>query len=238
MNQASNSSDLPDIEEDTSSAPSEKFVVSEVIERFEDGEPKKFYVYEDGVIKMMLDYWEPNVKKKMLEYNGHTKPHGVSIEWDENGQKLKEVNFRDGLRYGPSISWYPNGQMEYEEELRNDVLHGKKTKWYQNGNKEYEISFDYGTLHGKSTIYYNNGNKEESIDYDHGKINGKKMNYYENGIIKYECGYEDDVKNGLEIFYNEKGEKTWEVTWRMGDKINERSFQANIDITKPEEETE
>lgn len=203
------------------------FLFSEPYEYFEDGEPKSFYVYEDGVIKMTLEYWEPGVKKKMIEYNGNTKPNGRAVEWDMNGNKIKEVHYREGLRYGPSYSWFPDGQKEIESNYNNDVLNGTKTKWYKNGNKEYEINFDYGTPHGKSVIWYENGQVEEETDYNQGKIDGKKINYYDNGEKRYECTYRKGVKNGPEIFWDEQGNKVWEIIYRSGEMISKENFDPN-----------
>ena len=35
---------------------------------------------------------------------------GKAVLWHENGNKKKEVNFKDGKDDGPGVTWYENGQ--------------------------------------------------------------------------------------------------------------------------------
>ncbi len=192
--------------EDTVEVGGEKIVVSKIIERFDDGSPKKFYVYENGQIKMMLDYYEPNVKREMVEYNGHTKATGASAEWYRNGQKKTEGHFDDGKRHGTFISWDEEGNKLEEVNYQNDLRHGKLRKWYENGQLELEAEYQNGDQYGEETIWYENGNKEQVAYYKDGYLDDKKTFWREDGSKQHECEYLEGMKHGAEIFFNEEGD--------------------------------
>ena len=51
---------------------------------------------------------------------------GKGIEYDENGNKLYEGEYKLDKWDGKGIKYYENGQKEYEGEFKNDLKEGNE----------------------------------------------------------------------------------------------------------------
>ena len=91
------------------------------------------------------------------------KQDGLRRSWHENGQLMREGNFKDGLQR----SWYENGQMSGQRKYKDGKRDGLQRSWYENGQLEGE---DY---------------------YKNGKQDGLERWWYENGQLWYEANYKD-----------------------------------------------
>ncbi len=60
------------------------------------------------------------------------KRDGLSVYWNENGQKLWENNFKNGKRDGLSVSWHENGQKKREANYKDGKMVSKKL-WNRKG---------------------------------------------------------------------------------------------------------
>ena len=47
---------------------------------------------------------------------------GIYIRTYPNGQKQKEINYKDGKKEGLTINWYENGQKESEGNYKDGIL--------------------------------------------------------------------------------------------------------------------
>lgn len=102
--------------------------------------------YEDG-------FWKVDPKDKgRLTYT----------EYDEQGKKRLEQNYKDNELNGLSITWYKNGQKESECHFKNNRANGLWTEWYSTGQKRYQATFKDGRAVGKAISWLPNG-KIESI---------------------------------------------------------------------------
>ena len=94
---------------------------------------------------------------------------------NDNGQKTKEGNYKDGK------------------------LDAKWTIWFNNGQKGEEGNYKDGKLDGKWTWWNKKGQKIKQKNYKNGKLDGKLIEWFQfNGEIKREENY----KNGM-ICFNE-----------------------------------
>ena len=59
-----------------------------------------------------------NELKTLTQHYAKGELNGSSIEWFENGQKKKEVNFRRGRKEGLQTGWFANGQKSYEQQTK------------------------------------------------------------------------------------------------------------------------
>ncbi len=63
-----------------------------------------------------------------------------------NGQKLSEVNYKDGKMDGLQLSWHENGQKAVEGNFKDGKLDGPSVMWHKNGQKKGEANFKDGIL--------------------------------------------------------------------------------------------
>ncbi len=113
-----------------------------------------------------------------LPQNNEKYIEGKLIIWSENGHKLIENNFINGLQEGVNIAWYENGHKMLEEHYINGKKEGLLTAWYENGQKSVEVHFVNGLENGPSTNWYENGQKQFEVQYKDGQLAGivKKWN--------------------------------------------------------------
>ena len=75
------------------------------------------------------------------EVNSEVGFTGRLVQKYDNGQKRREVNFKDGKKDGVSTEWHVNGQKEFEEHYKDGKRNGLSNSWYENGQKKYERNF-------------------------------------------------------------------------------------------------
>ncbi|MCP4924245.1 MAG: hypothetical protein GY915_09535, partial [bacterium] len=80
--------------------------------------------------------------------------------WHENGQKLRELNYKDGKKEGLQMRWYYNGQKWSEFLFKNGKGNGLAVVWHENGQKSAEKNFEDDEL--ISAKYWNS--KGEPVD--------------------------------------------------------------------------
>ena len=146
--------------------------------------------YENGLPKVIKTYKESNDKFELI----------ISISVYENGQKEKEVTFKDGKSDGLLTWWHENGQKGKEVTYKDGEIDGLLTEWYENGQKESEATW-----------------KDDELD-------GKKTNWYENGEKKEEMTFKDGERNGLYTYWRKNGQKGMEITFIDGKWISEQCW--------------
>ncbi len=72
------------------------------------------------------------------------KPDGVSVEWDETGQKRQESHYVEGVLNGPIRTWHKNGQKASEGGYKDGKPDGRFEGWHENGKKSGEGNFKDG----------------------------------------------------------------------------------------------
>ena len=98
------------------------------------------------------------------------KQDGLRRSWHENGQLMREGNFKDGLQRW----WYENGQMKSEYNYIDDKVEGLRRDWYENGQLEYEDYYKNGKQDGLQRFWYENGQLEYEMNYKDGTRLSKK----------------------------------------------------------------
>jgi antitoxin component YwqK of YwqJK toxin-antitoxin module len=71
---------------------------------------------------------------------------GVSVEWNKNGQKKREKNWRNGKEDGLYVEWYKNGQKEEEGNYKDGKKNGLWVEWYDGGQKRGETNYKDGKI--------------------------------------------------------------------------------------------
>ena len=146
-----------------------------VLAEFTDGSVTRLRQWQENGIPMWdITYLKGKVSLSdvPLEYYGdtnHSLHHGLSTRWHENGQKKREVNYKDGKLDGLLTLWYENGQKRGEVNHKDGKLDGLFTGWYENGQKKREINFKDGKQDGLFTQWYENGQKRGKANFKDGE---------------------------------------------------------------------
>ena len=85
--------------------------------------------------------YHPNGQKESEGSLRDNKEHGLWTWWYENGQKWREIHYKDGSMV-LETHWRENGQKS-EGKYKNGKL-VLETHWYENGQKSEEIHYKNG----------------------------------------------------------------------------------------------
>jgi len=109
--------------------------------------------FKDGT-GTFLQLDENNQKSYRLIYIDELKKE---TRWFENGQKIYEINYKDGREDGKWTWWYEDGQIKEERNYKDGHFDGKWVEWDENGQKEDERNFQNGVeIYDTSISYYGN----------------------------------------------------------------------------------
>ena len=121
--------------------------------------------------------------------NEETPFTGRAESFYENGQKLLEVNFKDGKKDGLQVIWHENGQKAGEQNWKDGKKDGVSTSWYENGQKSLEVNFK-DRKRMSTVVWKPNGEKCPVTNLKDG--NGVLVWYNEDGTERIRETYKDD----------------------------------------------
>lgn len=183
-------------------------------------------------------FWDEGVEKKEYRVTNGLRD-GLWIEWYPNGQKLKEVHWKEGKRVNHSTWWYQDGQKwkkiyfnemgkylvsEFYEggaklkavSWKDDKMNGPYKVYYENGHVLREVNYLDGKKNGTVTWWHKNGVKWKEYSLDSGKINGMYTHWRQDGGIWKQEGWKQDVLEGRNTIWQSNGNKMKEVFYVDG----------------------
>ncbi|KMP10380.1 hypothetical protein UR09_06405 [Candidatus Nitromaritima sp. SCGC AAA799-A02] len=138
-------------------------------------------------------------------------PHGISREFDENGNRIAERNYEHGILQGISRLYYPTGQV--------------KTEWiYQNGKRE-----------GISLGYYKSGKIKDRGFYVNDKLNGTVRFFFPDGTLKSELHFENDRTEGPAKTWHPNGALEYLYEYRNGQLVRRKNFDHEGNLIQDQE---
>jgi antitoxin component YwqK of YwqJK toxin-antitoxin module len=143
-----------------------------VVERYENGQKKsEGHILGDGVDNSVVIVERETSEPNTLSY-GYTvtapRKVGAWIYWHENGQKMMEGTYENGMMEGRWTVWHKNGQKDREGTYKNGEGNGLWTYWYENGQKRGEGKFKSNMRDGYWTTWDENGQKLSEGTYKNG----------------------------------------------------------------------
>jgi hypothetical protein len=85
--------------------------------------------------------------------NGEPVKDGPFVLFGENGGKIIEGGYRDGLQEGDWTMWYANGQRSAIDHYHDGLQDGLHISWYANGQKAIEGEYRAGKREGVWTSW-------------------------------------------------------------------------------------
>ncbi len=147
------------------------------------------------------------------------------IVWDENGLKLSQMQYENGLLEGDSFYYYPTGELKktipYHQgkiqgkmieyypshnisfcaEYENDLSHGQKIKYDQDQHLLYRETYSFGLLH--EAKYYS---LKQSLIAEIHKGYGHQAHYSQQGNVIQLSEFQKGRLEGAVQIFSEKGE--------------------------------
>ena len=109
---------------------------------------------------------------------------GIVFEQAAGGQRLTELQVREGIVQGLAKGWFDSGAREVEEHFENGVSNGIRKRWFENGKQKNEATIVNGELHGPYTECHNDGTLAVRMSNVHGKGEGLCEAWHPGGAPK------------------------------------------------------
>ena len=121
--------------------------------------------------------------------------HGLVTFYNESGNQIKSEQYHQGLKEGISIAWNNQGQKIWQEFFRGGQRQSHSD--FYDGKKITEIHYQQGKKHGPHTIWYANGQKKQLVNYLNDQKHGWLRQWRDNGLLASQERYNFNVKDGL-----------------------------------------
>jgi antitoxin component YwqK of YwqJK toxin-antitoxin module len=120
--------------------------------------------YDEEVLKL------EKLFNKKLDINQHI--HYEEEYWDKDKTKIKQkTTYFDGKKI-KTEKWYENGTKLSDENYKNGILDGLQRIWHKNGNIEAELNLKNGLQDGLQIAWFPSGKLVHKIYYENGKFIG------------------------------------------------------------------
>jgi antitoxin component YwqK of YwqJK toxin-antitoxin module len=139
--------------------------------------------YKDNLLQgPLIRYYTYFNKKKEEQNYDKGNLDGLSTVWYEDGGKLSETTYMNGVLNGPYREYHPNNQIRVQGQYLQGFFTGKWLYFNLNGDIIGEGRYKHGT--------------------------GKQRSFYPDGKVSHEVHYKDNLKDGEEIEYDVSGKVT------------------------------
>lgn len=206
-------------------------------------------------VVIVKNQYYPNGKIQLSAETVKNESHGITKEYNEEGELLYEYTFEKGQLNGITKK-YPIDKEEFPELSYVEILfeNGKKISYqafYESGKLLEDGKFLNEETHGKVTQYYETGEKWKESVYTRGKsaeqlvfqktgellligetfdnkFNGKVTEYNKDGTIEIIYNYKDDKPHGRAVRYIT--EDTYQICeYQKGELLYCRTFDNGSD---------
>ena len=152
------------------------------------------------MLKEKKEYWENgNLKTKWHEDENGLK-QGIRENFKKTGELFIKSNYKDGQLHGNYIVYYENGNILREVEYKNDKKEGIEKVYYSNKTLSEIYNYKNGQLEGEFFEYHESGNLSKIGQYKDGKKEGEWKKYQNNNLIKI-SNYKEGLYHGEVISY-------------------------------------
>lgn len=180
--------------------------------------------------KNKIEQWFPNGDKRhVVNYNNDGKLHGNEKVWGENGNLIREFNYKDGIFDGVQKRYFENGQISKLETYKNGLENGVSKQWIPDGTLILESNYKNGERDGIYREWNEKGDLTDQISFKNGQWDGLRL-MFSKGIVIGEIQYKEDKRNGLFRSFYSDGNIQAELEYK-DDKLNGRKTYYKKDGT-------
>lgn len=142
----------------------------------------------------LLRLYHANNSLKAEGIISKNKLNGLWKSYDENGNIISSVNYKNGEVDGIAYFYYPN----------------------ETSSVKSKITFEEDIIIGIYQEFYQNGVNKATITYKKGKPNGDAEFFYDSGLLMISGQFENGLKSGKWKHFTETGEVYDKEKWKNG----------------------
>jgi antitoxin component YwqK of YwqJK toxin-antitoxin module len=120
---------------------------------------------------------------------------GLKVNYDEQGIKTTEIEFRNGQAEGKISRFYANGQLRETGYYLNGKKHGSWSSYNDQGQLMTTAHFNEGKKDGEWMVWDNQGSLRYKLTYKNGSPVGEWAMYDADGKVSERKVVEDDSRN-------------------------------------------
>jgi len=132
---------------------------------------------------------------------------GKSTWWYANGQKMREIDFRDGLIDGQLLEWTPAKKLVINSTYQSGRKLSPKVSKYKNGAMQTEGMYLHAKLVVETPDDWWNATVEQSVAQGKDERHGVWTSWHANGQVHVSGQYENDIPVGTFTWSYKTGQK-------------------------------
>jgi len=145
-----------------------------------------------------------------------------------SGNVRKKLTFvNDKLKDGKSVVYYDNGQKQKELVYKNEEINGPYVSYFDNGQIDETFSYQDGQITGPYKSYTENGKVLIEGTFVNGKRQGESVEYREDGSLFCRKNFNKGKADGDVHYYNKAGKEYGIVTYKNDRIIHSRFFRPD-----------
>lgn len=150
-----------------------------------------------------------------LDPTGRKVLHGEQLECFESGQPRLRLYYVSGKREGTLTEWDPNGKKAREGDWKNGRESGPWTAWQPTGDKYWEATYREGRIIGKKVSWASGIIVREETYDEQGELIAV-VGYHLDGAISIRGAFSKGKRHGTWTHWNEAGAQVAVGEWRDG----------------------
>lgn len=158
-------------------------------------------------------------EKAVIKYN-YDKPYGKWTYFFEDKTLEAYENFKNGVLSGETATFNQKGNMITKVNYKDGLLDGEALFFYGENIVETETFFVSGKIDGKINIFSRKGTQLLNGFYKDNKREGVWRLYYQSGELKTVIPYLKGVKNGEVLIYDKGGMVVQNLIFKNGMLVN------------------
>lgn len=164
-------------------------------------------------------------ESKSKSHQADTGYTGIEV-YKSGDVKIKEVEFKNGIRSGITRTYYKGGMLEQEILYKDGVRNGDAKWFYPDGNLFRTTPYQNDTINGPQLQYYKSGRVKARITYVEGKriprldeyeMDGTKVIGYPHLVFRVNDTYKE---KGVYKVFIEMSNLAHDVKYYRGDFVN------------------
>lgn len=178
-------------------------------EYFSNGKVERNGKYAAGtLVGENLDYYSNGELYKRIIYDVDGKLNGLSQEFDKDGIKYLEFDYKKGNIVAYRL-FDKQGEITRQAKKKGGEFIFKGD--YPDGTRKSNGSYDYkGGREGDWKYYNKNGKLEVAANFENDELNGVRTEYFPNGKVSEEYTYEKDIWKGSAKSFYRNSKLYWE----------------------------
>ena len=197
--------------------------------KFKDINVREDYLYAEGSFISINKYddskslytslytcYFPNGQIKCTINFENGEFNGVTKEYSESGNLLKEANYVGGTLNGLCTTYYSNMNVESIVMYKDGVVHGKCVTYTEDGKVLRKGEVHDGKFTGIVNAYSDSGILSTTEEYKSDILDGICTAYYPNGNVYLVVPFSNGLFDGVVKKYNEAGVTIEEIPYEEG----------------------